>query len=85
MYRENSRVWYGATEVRAQPQPKLFVSVPVSWEWDGTAWQQIHVPGPPARMIGGAATDHATDRIILFSRWTADQTLLDDTWAWDGS
>jgi hypothetical protein len=35
-------------------------------------------------MVGGAATDHANDRIILFSGWTADQTLLDDTWAWDG-
>jgi hypothetical protein len=55
-----------------------------TWEWDGTAWRQIHTSGPSPRMVGAAATDLTNDRIILFSGWTADQTLLDDTWAWDG-
>jgi hypothetical protein len=56
-----------------------------TWTWNGTAWQRLDVPAPPARGYAGMGWDGA--RVVLFggqatrggSRWYSD------TWTWDGA
>jgi hypothetical protein len=51
-----------------------------TWEWDGTAWTQRMVSGPPARY--GAAMASLGGKVVLFGGLGA--LLYDDTWEWDG-
>jgi hypothetical protein len=61
-------------------------SQPVSdtWEWDGLAWTQRCVPGPPARVYGSMTA--VGGKIVLFGGETGSTgTSLADAWTWDGS
>jgi hypothetical protein len=53
-----------------------------TWTWDGVAWTQHRVAGPPARE---AAVLAALDgKAVLFGGATPFNDL-DDTWTWDGA
>jgi hypothetical protein len=55
-----------------------------TWEWDGTAWQQVATAGGPgARRYGtGIAYDRARGRIVLFGG--SSNASNETTWTWDG-
>ena len=48
-----------------------------TWEWDGTAWEERPVVGPPAQSGHAMAYDRARQRTVLFGRGS--------TWEWDGT
>lgn len=55
-----------------------------TWEFDGAAWTQIPMSGPPPRLGAGAAYDSKRGLTILFGG--ADHHgVFNDLWAWDGS
>jgi hypothetical protein len=54
-----------------------------TWTWDGTAWTQMSVSGPPGRRLAVMAPFGNT--VVLFGGQDATATALSDTWAWDGS
>jgi hypothetical protein len=57
-----------------------------TWAWDGAAWTQQPVAGPPARR--GHAMVWARDRgvVVLFGGENpAGPTLFGDTWEWNGA
>jgi len=56
------------------------------WNWNGFDWVQLPAQQtPPARRGGVMVTDVANGNIVLFGgRDTANNTVLDDTWTWDG-
>jgi hypothetical protein len=57
-----------------------------TWEWDGSAWTQLSVPGPTARQDHGMAYDSARRRVVLFGGKTAaNMRGANDTWEFDGS
>jgi len=51
----------------------------ITWEWDGTQWNNVGV-GPPPRGGAAMAYDRARGETILFGG-----ALDPDTWAWDGT
>ena len=54
-----------------------------TWEWDGSAWQQITTAAAPlARFRGGLAYDAVRRRCLLFGGFTP---FRNDTWSYDGS
>jgi hypothetical protein len=60
-----------------------------TWLWDGAAWQQLPVEGPPARSFHTLAYDEARQRLVLFGgfdrpAYQGGQPRL-DTWEWDGA
>jgi hypothetical protein len=58
-----------------------------TWEWNGTRWRRLHVPGPPARYAHAMVSDPVNGRILLFggnSGFGAQSRMLTDTWEWDG-
>ena len=63
------------------------------WTWDGAAWTCLDASdaGPPARTFPATAYDDSRSRLIvfggnrvLFGRPGDTNTLLADTWEWDG-
>jgi hypothetical protein len=50
-----------------------------TWEWDGTAWQQVASAGPPPRMYHALAHQDARGTTLLFGGWDLSQPLA-DTW-----
>jgi hypothetical protein len=52
-----------------------------TWEWDGAAWTNLHVAGPPARL--GAVMAPLDGKLVLFGG-NDYARLLSDTWTWDG-
>ncbi len=63
------------------------------WAWDGASWTCLHAndSGPPARTFPATAYDDSRGRLvlfggnrILFGRPEDTNTLLADTWEWDG-
>jgi hypothetical protein len=59
-----------------------------TWLWDGAAWQQLPVNGPPARSFHTMAYDEARQRLVLFGgfdrpAYQGGRPRL-DTWEWDG-
>src|SRR5581483_4311008 len=53
------------------------------WEWDGSAWTQLHQDTiPPARDNGRMVYDPSRDQIVLFGGYAG--AYFADTWAWDG-
>lgn len=55
-----------------------------TWEWDGGAWTQRQVAGPPLRVHAVAAFNRASGRVVLHGGVDAASRLLTDTWEWDG-
>ena len=56
------------------------------WEWDGTRWRHLRVPGPPPRRNFGIAYDSRRGRVVLLGGLTADpRRWLGDHWTWDGA
>ncbi len=50
-----------------------------TWEWDGAAWTELQVPGPPARSFIKMVYDAARRRVVLFGGFTASG-FANDTW-----
>lgn len=57
------------------------------WSWNGTRWLQRSMSGPPPRIGASFAYDTDRDRLVMFGGIDAvqQQTLLDETWEWDGA
>ncbi|MEZ5963215.1 MAG: kelch repeat-containing protein [Planctomycetota bacterium] len=58
-----------------------------TWAWDGAQWHRLEPPRrPPARAFAAMAYDPIRRQVLLYGGTTDDgDTLLDDTWVWDGS
>jgi Bacterial Ig-like domain (group 2)/Abnormal spindle-like microcephaly-assoc'd, ASPM-SPD-2-Hydin/Galactose oxidase, central domain/Protein of unknown function (DUF1573) len=59
-----------------------------TWIWDGTAWTQVFPPiSPPGRRFDGQgmAYDAISGNVILFGGAVQGNTVLGDTWAWNGT
>jgi len=58
-----------------------------TWLWSNHHWLQAHPPVAPPRRTGAAvAWDPGMHAVLLFGGQAyGDQTLLHDTWAWNGS
>jgi hypothetical protein len=58
-----------------------------TWLWSNRQWVQAHPPvAPPARTGAAVAWDPGTREVLLFGgQASADQALLEDTWAWNGT
>ena len=62
-----------------------------TWTWDGTAWTDTLVTGPPARAGASMVYDPAFATLVLFGGtdayfyYTAHGGALGDTWTWDGT
>jgi hypothetical protein len=55
-----------------------------TWEWDGSNWRQIDVPGPPARARHAMGFDPVRGEVILYGG-ELDRAALTDTWTFDGA
>jgi hypothetical protein len=55
---------------------------PDTWEFDGTAWQQLATEGPPPAYGAEMAYDEAERRMILFGGNDHSGNVYADTWAW---
>jgi hypothetical protein len=53
------------------------------WEWDGTDWTKIGLPGPTARMFHGMAFDSNRGVAVLFGG-TNGAVDLQETWEYRG-
>jgi hypothetical protein len=62
-----------------------FVASSETWEWNGIAWSQRRVSGPPARGYHAMAYDSARRVTVLFGGSDNDGNNLRDTWEWNGS
>jgi hypothetical protein len=58
-----------------------------TWLWSNHQWVQAHPPNaPPGRTGAAVAWDPGMQAVLLFGgQASADQTLLHDAWAWNGS
>ena len=56
-----------------------------TWEWDGVAWTERIVTGPPARYSYSMAYDSALSAVVLFGGVGENGDALSDTWEWDGA
>jgi len=56
-----------------------------TWEFDGTAWAQQMISGPPARQYHAMAFDSVRRRVVLFGGSTNGLGTLGDTWEYDGT
>lgn len=54
-----------------------------TWEWDGSRWVELKVPGPAPRSSSALAYDSTRARIVLFGGRT-QEGLSGETWEWDG-
>jgi hypothetical protein len=83
--RRGVTVVFGGSGVAAQAQPNQ-PNPPLAdlWEYDGTAWTQKTVSGPPGRLAAGITYDSKRGLVILFGGFGADG-VLGDTWAWNGT
>lgn len=62
-----------------------------TWEWNGNHWIQISLTGPGPRTFPAMAYDSVRKKVVLFGGnrvlFGSDQdknTMLNDTWEWDG-
>src|SRR5207245_9422477 len=58
-----------------------------TWLWSNHQWTQAHAPvTPPARTGAAVAWNPGLHAVLLFGgQADGGQTLLRDTWAWNGS
>jgi hypothetical protein len=68
-------VVYGGTDAQVHDLDE-------TWMFDGSAWEQIHTPGPGARSGAMAAT--LGGKVVLFGGKVSGKAV-DDTWTFDGS
>lgn len=54
-------------------------------QWDGSAWTQVAVTGPPARHAASMAYDNIRGKAVLFGGLDSRSNRLSDTWEWDGT
>jgi N-acetylneuraminic acid mutarotase len=54
----------------------------ITFEWNGTAWNELSVSGPPGRTSSAMAT--LANKIVLFGGYDGTR-VLNDTWEWDGA
>ncbi len=68
-------------------QVVLFNNGGETWLWAKNQWTQAHPAVSPPRRIGAAAAwDPLMGAVLLFGGQSyADQTILKDTWTWNGS
>ena len=55
-----------------------------TWEFDGTAWSQRQVAGPPPRLGAGSAYDSKRG-IVLIIGGANHERVFNDLWSWDGT
>ncbi len=57
-----------------------------TWEWDGLTWTQLlPASSPPGRESAAITWDSHRQRAVVFGGYSVqDQTILADTWEWDG-
>jgi Galactose oxidase, central domain len=70
----------GAAPVAGQPQP-VFGD---TWLWNGRAWRQASVVGPPPRSFHAMTFDSGAGLVLLHGGMNGDR-ILDDLWGWDGT
>jgi len=59
-----------------------------TWEWDGQNWEQVTTNTGPGKRAGCALAYDPKNKRVLLHGGALDiggNTLLSDTWAWDGS
>ena len=77
-------------EPRPWPDPLLSsngVSLNDTWTWDGSNWtQQFPSVSPPGRRFDtqGMTYDAATHTVVFFGGIESDDSVLGDTWTWNG-
>jgi N-acetylneuraminic acid mutarotase len=54
-----------------------------TWTWNGTAWTQLDVTGPPPR--AGAMMAPVNGKLVMFGGQSTNEVYLVDTWTWDGT
>jgi N-acetylneuraminic acid mutarotase len=54
-----------------------------TWQWDGTSWTQLNIPGPTPRF--GHEMTTLGNKIVLFGGTTATTGDVCDTWEFDGT
>ena len=72
---------FGGLTVR---YPEGQMSLGDTWEWDGQAWNKLHVNGPEPRWGHKMVYDENCEAILLFGG-TNGTTYFDDTWIWEGN
>lgn len=70
---------------RSGAYPMPWTDLAETWEWDGTAWSQLAVGGPPARGEHAMAYDSARGVVVLFGGYTWNVAFHGDTWEFDGT
>jgi hypothetical protein len=55
-----------------------------TWEWDGKAWNKLHINGPDMRWGHKMVYDENCEAIVLFGG-TNGTKYFDDTWIWEGN
>jgi len=63
-------------------------SLGATWEWDGETWTQVSPGGGPGNRAGSAMVYDPQHKRVLLQGGGVDvegNTILSDTWAWDGS
>jgi len=57
-----------------------------TWEWDGSAWEQVHDFGPVARASHGMVGTSGPTLLFGGGELESGQVnFLNDTWTWDGT
>jgi hypothetical protein len=54
-----------------------------TWIWNGTSWNQIHIPGPPAREIAQGATFNG--RFVVYGGYDYHGSGTNDVWSFNGT
>jgi len=65
--------------------PFGFGLVDWTFEWNGSSWSQVGVPGPPARTHHAMAYDRARSVVLLFGGVGNNGSVYGDTWQWNGT
>ncbi|MEQ1632063.1 MAG: kelch repeat-containing protein [Planctomycetota bacterium] len=60
-----------------------------TWEWDGTTWASVPIPGPSARSTSAMFFDSSLGKVVLFGGALSTTsspltTPLGETWSYDG-
>ena len=55
-----------------------------TWEWDGTTWRLIEIPGPGARDHVSMTYDASRGQVVLHGGGRPESGLVGDTWTYDG-
>ncbi|MBL8737234.1 MAG: hypothetical protein JNL12_12460 [Planctomycetes bacterium] len=70
---------------RSGSYPMNWTDLDETWEWDGTAWAQRAVVGPPARGDHAMAYDSVRGVVVLFGGHDWNGPVFGDTWEFDGT